>query len=131
MREYGEVAIGAAELTRISGVQPPEAWERAAQTVFPHSTSLREKGCPRSAYLGLCEDGFIVSVPSGKYTRSQDNKRYALHAVELLASEPSLANASPRALWERVMGGQKKSYNSQMDVVIALWQNGLININGG
>jgi hypothetical protein len=126
MREYGEVAVGAAELTQTGGVQPPEAWERAAQNVFPHSASLQEKGCPRGAYLGLCEDGLVVGVPAGMYTRSRDNKGYALRAVELLAAEPGLADAGPRALWERVLGGQAKAYNSQMDVVLALWQHGLI-----
>lgn len=126
MREYGEVAVGATELARRTGAQPPEAWEEASRTVFSHSVSLQDKGCPRSAYLGLCEEGLVLGIPAGSYTRSRDNKAYALRAVELLASEPVLADSGPMELWERVMGGQPKAYNSQMDVVLALWRQGLI-----
>ena len=125
MREYGDVAVGATELAR-GGLQPSEAWEEATRTIFPHSQSLQDKGCPRGAFLGLCEDGRVAGVPAGTYTRSRDNKGYALRAVELLAAEPGLADAGPKALWERVMDGQPKAYNSQMDVVLALWQRGLL-----
>lgn len=94
--------------------------------MFPHSDALQEKGCPRGAYLGLCEAGLVAGIPAGKYTRSRDNKRYALRAVELLVAEPSLAETEPKDLWERVMDGESKAYNSQMDVVLALWHSGLI-----
>lgn len=74
MLEYGDVAVGATDLARAGGIQPPEAWEEATRTVFPHSVSLQDKGCPRGAYLGLCEDGLVLGIPSGTYTRSRDNK---------------------------------------------------------
>jgi hypothetical protein len=125
MREYGDVAIGATELA-CGGLQPSEAWEKAARTIFPYSESLQDKGCPRGAFLGLCEDGRVAGVPAGNYTRSRDNKAYALRAVALLIAEPALANADPKALWERVMNGDPKAYNSQMDVVLALWHRGLL-----
>jgi hypothetical protein len=62
----------------------------------------------------------------GHLHASRDNKRYALRAVELLIAEPSLAEAEPKVLWERVMDGEPKAYNSQMDVVLVLWRSGLI-----
>ena len=37
----------------------------AATEIFPMSVSLQKKGCPRGAFLGLCEDG-LVSVVLGK-----------------------------------------------------------------
>jgi hypothetical protein len=71
MQEYGKVAIQATELSRLGGFQPRAAWDRAIQTVFPDSTSLQDKACPRDAYLGLCENGLVVGVPPGMYTRSR------------------------------------------------------------
>jgi hypothetical protein len=68
----------------------------------------------------------VAGIPAGTYTRSRDNKQYALRAVELLVAEPSLADAEPKILWDRVMDGEPKAYNSQMDVVLALWHSGLI-----
>jgi hypothetical protein len=126
MEKYGEVAIGATELVRSSGSAPQVAWEEVVRSVFPESNSLQDKGCPRGAYLGLCEDGFITGIPSGSYTKSRDNKGYALRAVEILEAEPTLADAGPKVLWDRVMNGQSKVYNSQMHVVLALWQRGWI-----
>ena len=124
MGKYGEVALNATELVRARTVRSPvEAWERAALAAFPSQPSSRSKGCPKNAFLGLCEQGLIRGVPSGSYLRSKDNKQYALDAVALLRSG---AVAHPHALWERVMQGRVKKHNQQMDVVISLWSGGLI-----
>ena len=40
----------------------------------------------------------------------------------ILRENESRSN-DPLALWKRVMGGVDKSHNSQMDVVIALWES--------
>ena len=127
MNPFGEVAVQATELIRVGKCSSPaKAWAMAADGLMPHSLSLQEKSCPKSAYLGLCEDGLVDGVPAGSYTRSRDNKQYALRAVELLQQEPDLANARSRALWDRVLQGAAKAHNSQMDVVLALWRNGRI-----
>ena len=94
--------------------------------MFPNQGPRRDKGCPRNAFLGLAEDGLIVGVPSGQYTRSELNKRYATRAVSRLRRNPHLANA-PRELWRRVMSEERdrnKAHNHQMDVVTALWSAG-------
>lgn len=126
MNKYGQVAVLAATNLRGSiNSDPVQAWKSAADQVFPDSVSSRDKGCPKSAFLGLCEDGLIKGVDGGNYTRSLDNKRYAVNALAALRRNPSLAN-DHRALWEKVMNGIEKSENSQMDVVIALWREGLV-----
>jgi Family of unknown function (DUF6979) len=130
VNSYGEVAVQATRLVQNGrSKSPPDAWDEASCEVFPHSTSLQEKNCPRGAYLGLCEEGLIAGIPSGTYTRSRDNKGYALRAVQLLSDEPALAGLRPEHLWRRVMNGETKAYNSQMDVVLALWNEGLIVAN--
>ncbi|MGC5328753.1 DUF6979 family protein [Brevibacillus sp. SYSU BS000544] len=62
-------------------------------------------------------------VAQGKYSRSKDNKSYALKGVESLKQNPSFAQ-SPSSLWKAI--GIPISHNYQMDVVISLWVNNLI-----
>lgn len=124
MAKYGDCAVLAAKEAARSG-DPVEAWKRAASSIFPDSLRSRRKGCPNSAFLGLCEEGVVVGVKSGKYTKSVANKSYALKAVTLLRQNGRLANNKMR-LWTEVLGGSSKVENNQMDVVIALWLSQLI-----
>jgi hypothetical protein len=126
MTKYGTVAVNAARLLTTGLVESPrEAWSRAASDVFGPGTSGAQKGCPKDAFLGLCEKGLVKGVPAGRYTRSEKNKAYALDAVALLETKPGLATR-PRALWAAVMGGESKAHNGQMDVVVALWNQGTL-----
>ena len=125
MSKYGELARLAAKGAR-SGTAPRQAWEEAAKTVFPNQSASRDKSCPRDAFLGLAQDGLVDGVPSGQYTKSKLNKRYATRAVCLLRQKHTLANA-PSELWRHVMSKERdrnKKHNGQMDVVTALWSNG-------
>jgi hypothetical protein len=67
----------------------------------------------------------IKGVPGGSYTKSRLNKQYAADAVKFLRESPSLAD-DPDRIWRLVVDDADKVENSQMDVVIALWQQGLI-----
>lgn len=127
MSKYGDVARLAARGAR-GGTAPQQAWEEAAEAMFPHQGPSRDKSCPRCAFLGLAEDGLIVGVPSGAYTGSELTKRYAIRSVDLLRQKPHLAD-EPSELWRRVVctvvGERNKiHHNNQMDVVTALWSNG-------
>jgi hypothetical protein len=84
----------------------------------------RKKSCPKSTFLGLCEEGLIQDVPRGSYTRSHLNKEYALRALQLLKDDTARKWTSG-ALWRVVMAGEEKKPNSQMEVVIALWSKGM------
>ncbi|WP_139959578.1 DUF6979 family protein [Flavicella sediminum] len=116
---YGTLSVLAIK----TGVNPKEAWKLAAIDIFD-SKSSQDKGCPKNTYLGLCEEGLVKGIPKGNYTRSVKNKDYALKALKILKSNSS-STFSPKALWEKLELGNKR-HNSQMDVVIALWVNGLI-----
>lgn len=125
MGKYGKSAELAANLLISNKISNPiEAWEYAVAEVFPDSESSRAKGCPRSTFLGLCEDGYIIGVEEGSYTRSEKNKSYALKAVSLLNINPEL---NAKSLWRLVIDGADKQHNSQMDVVMTLWNAKLIN----
>jgi hypothetical protein len=119
MSKYGDVARKAAIKAR-AGVNPIDAWKQSAMEVFPTKKASRNKGCPRCAFLGLAEDGLLKGVPSGSYTDSYDNKRYAVEAVRILRQRPELAE-NIAELWGRVSEGNKK-HNGQLDVVVALWR---------
>jgi hypothetical protein len=132
MGRYGDLALRATLLVQRSAcASPVEAWEVAARELLPDKPESQHKGCPKGAYLGLCEAGLVVGVPRGYYTESRENKGYAIDAVRLLIQDATLADrgaqdGGARKLWLRVMNGKKKQANSQMDVVLALWNHGLI-----
>lgn len=126
MNKYGQAAIMAVKLINTKRADSPRtAWEMATTELLGNGTSSQSKVCPRNTFLALCETGKVKGVEPGAYTRSKRNKEYALEALELLADNPSLSN-DPNKLWSIIQNGVKKSYNSQMDVVVALWINKLI-----
>jgi hypothetical protein len=126
MNKYAPSAINAVHLVHTTEALPPEAWELATSALFGQGTAGQVKGCPRNAFLGLCEEGLIRGIKPGSYNNKPNsaNKSYAIRAVELLKSEPGLTKDKMK-LWAAVVNGAKK-HNSQMDIVIALWDSKLI-----
>jgi hypothetical protein len=63
MGKYGEVAVKAVEDFQAGRAKTvTDAWDVAAQQVFPISLSAQQKGCPKSTFLGLCELGLVSGV---------------------------------------------------------------------
>ena len=119
---YGLTAIRAIEIFKNNN-SPEEAWKEAALEIMT-SESAQKKGCPKSAFLGLCEAGFIKGIPKGNYTRSKKNKDYAIDAVNILKNNKNIS-LGVNELWELV-DNNGISHNSQMDVVLALWNENSI-----
>ena len=120
---YGEVAVGAVKLIHTNKVKDPaQAWCYVAGKIFSTASS-REKNCPQSAFLGLCEEGLVKEVPAGKYTRSKKNKEYAIRAIEELRK--TAGGMSSTDLWNKI-GNKDIAHNSQMNVVLALWNANMI-----
>ncbi|MGE4528705.1 MAG: hypothetical protein AB7D00_10095 [Rhodospirillaceae bacterium] len=125
MKAFGRAALRAVELIKKCDIKPPEAWDLAISEMTPQK-SVREKGCPRSAFLGLCEEGLVICVekkPRGTYTKSVLNKQHAIDAIHYLIHRPDSCN-EPNKIWKEIAGNKK--HNSQMDVVCSLWKFGLI-----
>ena len=121
MGKYGKCAEIAVDLlSKKEASDPVEAWNKAVFKIFPTQKPSREKGCPKNAFLGLCEEGIVNGASSGRYTTSDKNKKYALSAVALLKEKPHLCE-DENALWGMVKGNEEKKHNAQMDVVISLW----------
>jgi len=131
MGKYGNAAVMAAKLYQDGlATTPNNAWELAIVNFFPFSKSAQAKGCPRGAFLGLCENGNITGIPEGIYCRAEKNKKYALKALDILRKEPHLSQ-NENKLWCRVMDGERKIQNHQMDVVISICNAGLIQSHQG
>lgn len=104
---------------------PNEAWDVAGKIIFPTSPDLQTKGCPKNAFVGLCNNNLVSSVSViQKNAKQNKNAIYACKAVEPLKQNKYLTT-QPELLWEKVAGNTKSS-NSQMDVVIALWSANLL-----
>ncbi len=118
--KYGMIAMRATQLACRDRISPVVAWRIAAEEIYPEHPDSQRKPCPKSAFLGLAEEGLLEGVPRGSYTTSVDNKRYALEGLRLLLEDERLAS-DPKELWRRLMNGDTKRYNQQMHVVAALW----------
>jgi hypothetical protein len=126
---YGKAAILAQGLlSEESEKTPKEAWDEAVKKVT-QSRSSQRKLCPKFIFLGLCEEGIVKQIVSGNYVGHEKNKKsyhqnkqYAIKVVGELRKDPSLAG-DPTSLWAKITSEQ---HNNQMDVVIALWNHGLI-----
>lgn len=124
---YSTAAIKAAEMLQETKTTPELAWERAVRIAFPDSKSSQQKDCPKNTFLALCETGKVKGVKPGNYTKSDDNKRYAIKALRILSN--SAKDFTPAVLWAEVLkteSDKTKKHNRQMNVVLALVSGGLI-----
>jgi hypothetical protein len=121
--KFGEAALIAARLEVPASVTAAERWDTAVRQVYPEKPYLQKKTAPRAAFLGLCEKGLVKGVPAGEDGGSDKNRVYALQAVELLRAG---THRTVNALWAAVTDGDESAHNAQMDIVLALWKNGLI-----
>lgn len=124
MNKYAQIALQAVKIVKSKNVGPKDAWDEAARQIFPESESSRKKGCPKNAFLGLCEKGLIIGIKQGNYTKSVDNKRYAIEAVNVLRRQGDMPE---KQLWESIKkNDQNKRHNQQMHVVRALFNKNCI-----
>jgi hypothetical protein len=129
---YGEAALMAARMETFGKMlSPAERWDDAVKKLYPTTPAGQKKGGPRSAFVGLCEAGLVEGLPAGPVSASglttntagNRNKAYALMAVDLLRAG---THTTVTQLWAAATEGDEVHHASQMDVVLALWKNGLI-----
>jgi hypothetical protein len=121
--KFGEAALIAARLEVPASVTAAERWDTAVRQLYPEKPYLQKKTAPRAAFLGLCDRGLVKGVAAGDGRSLEKNRTYAIKAVELLRAG---THRTVNALWEAVTEGDEIEHNAQMDVVLALWKNGLI-----
>jgi hypothetical protein len=78
MNKYAHAALNAVKLIETNQASTPlVAWNIATTETCGEGTWAQKKGCPKNAYLGLCEAGLVMGIPQGSYTErsnSQKNK---------------------------------------------------------
>ena len=117
---YGRIAVLAAKKAAV-GLDARAAWETTA-AALAQSPTVANKSCPKGAFLGLIYAGEVAGVPGDSSKISGVNGGHACAAVGLLRGT-SLLGTDPAAVWQAVMKleGTQKKHNSQMHVVLALW----------
>ena len=125
MNKYGEIALIAVKaLQKPNVITPMFAWQEAAKVIYPKSPTSQVKNCPKSSFLGLCEENRVRGVHPGKYTSSVKSKNYAIAAADLLANSSNLTAVE---LWLKVIEPDiGKASNYRMDVVLALFNAGYL-----
>ena len=120
---YGEAALMAVRMELYGkALNPGERWQDAVQKLYP-TPAGQKKNAPRAAFIGLCEAGLVKGIAGGDYAAGNRNKDYAVAAVALLRAG---THKTVTQLWSAVTDGDGTEHACQMDVVLALWKNGLI-----
>ncbi len=121
---YGEAALMAVRMeTHGKPLTPGERWDDAVRRLYP-TTAGQKKSAPRLAFLGLCEAGLVKGIHGDAFASTKNrNKTFAVDAVKLLSAG---SHKTVTQLWSAVTQEEEIAHASQMDVVLALWKNGLI-----
>ncbi|MFH6973534.1 DUF6979 family protein [Neisseria sp. 23W00296] len=106
MKIYGDIAVKAAEsYSKYEDME--QAWTEIAAS-FPIKESIRKKGCPKNAFLGLCRAGLVKGInPEKVKTKHSKNGEYAVAAVSLLKNDPEWANQKKSVFWREIVGNEK------------------------
>ena len=132
MTIFEKAAICAVKIINDKNLSPEEAWFEAISE-YTNSYETRIKKCPKHAFVDLYYHNKLkLDRPIHIRQGLTLNGRYALKAIELLIKDSSLAN-SKNELWTRTMqelnDNPYKGQNGQMDIVIALYDKNLLNLD--
>lgn len=131
--DYGKAAVDTVKA--FNAIQNSQNPINDLSNEWSKQTGNLPKGrdCPRSTFLSVCSAGLVFGVPSMAYTPSVKNRLYGESAVKLLKAFPMLSSLPPQELWGIVVSILKscglqvaENHNHQMDVVLGLWNAGLI-----
>lgn len=128
MNKYAKVAIEVAEELKNmkkeeqKKIDLGDLWkEKCKENEFKQASI--KKGCPRLTFIGLCENNLIKGIEIKNSDKESLNKNYAVEAVKVLKNNKK--NYTPKELWKEI-GNKDKKHNSQMDIILALWEKGMI-----
>ena len=91
------------------------AWKKAI-CEFTDSIHYQKKNCPKVAFCGL--------MSNDRRWAEKENAMIARRALDKLRNNSNRKFTS-RELWS-LLGNTSKSHDGQMDVVLALWNSGLV-----
>ncbi|WP_420255303.1 DUF6979 family protein [Leclercia adecarboxylata] len=120
MGNYAKAALTAYELIIKYSLTPLDAWNEAISSITASQTS-RKKGCPRTTFVVLAENGYLKGINAHSSAKREGilHER-AIAAADLVLSYPI---ATPRYLSEHLGYVDKQG---SFDVVIGVARNGLL-----
>ncbi|MDN0094566.1 DUF6979 family protein [Yersinia rohdei] len=123
--KYGEIAVATALVCQRNRSDIRDEWGKQAMYAFEGQPTSQKKGCPKSAFLALCEAGFIKGISKGNYGTPKESKNgyYAKAAAGALLVDSSL---SKKELWEisrASVDNPATNESNQIEIVIALYQH--------
>lgn len=128
MNKYAKIAIEVAEELQSmkkeeqKKIDLGDLWkEKCKENEFKEASI--KKVCPRLAFIGLCENNLIKGIEIKNSNKESLNKNYAIEAVKVLKNDER--NYTSKELWEEI-GNKDKKHNSQMNIVLALWEKGMV-----
>lgn len=116
------------ELALTHRTSPRQAWEAAVLKMTEQglgTESSRAKGCPKAAFVGLAEHGYIRGFAASSDKPLGENARHALCVYDLYLADPTFLDRKP-AWWQAVAaerGISRKGQNGVLDVMAALIQH--------
>lgn len=128
MNKFAKVAIEVAEelqnmeKEKQKEINLVDLWKEQCRKNELKEASIK-KGCPRLAFVGLCENELVKGIRVKNSYKKSLNKNYAVEAVKILRDNKK--NYTTRELWKEI-GNKDKKHNNQMNVVIVLWEKGMI-----
>lgn len=125
MGQHGRIAEHGVRRITQDALAPADAWAVMAAELYAATPALQDRGCGRSAFLGLCAAGAICGIPASDCVDTKKDQSYALRALEILNEDPTLAHDQD-TLWRFVTDGRGIRHNGQMDVVCTLFRAGLL-----
>ena len=126
--EFGNTALEAYSNIIQNKMDYLNAWNNAIVNYTKRQSTI-DKGCPKHTFLDLCHAGFLVGIDSEKLIPIGENGRYAIEAIGILKANNGNPQ-NPMQLWKRLKSNikvnKKITHSSQMHIVLALWNAGVI-----
>ncbi|MEO7487074.1 MAG: hypothetical protein ABIU77_08220 [Ferruginibacter sp.] len=118
--QYSRVAKEAYQHIVHRKMQIIDAWVAAAENNIASEES-RKKGCPKSAFVGLCESGDLKDI---KMLAQSDsiNYKYVKFAISEWKKDAYISKA---AMWSKIrkqFPGGAIDHQGQLDVLKGVWE---------
>lgn len=112
-----------------------EAWEagkRKAVLDGDGTVSTHNKGCPKSAFISLAENGYITDFKTRSERQLSENALHALAGYEVQFAQPNIVN-SKGAWWHETAkkrNSSRQGRNGVLDVLLAAMEIGRFQCRG-
>ena len=120
---YGQIAIDTIRIIRQSPyLEVRQAWSNSLS-----ANNKNDKACPKVAFLGLCEDGFINGIPAGNYIQKTGisvikQKAVAIRGIIMNRTPPKIPVQSNASIWRQVSGSGRDQ--GVIEGIYTLFRNG-------